>query len=350
MERQPEPSAHPRRLRQAMTRRLYRLAEASGNIRIPAVPGLLDEYVTLCDTLFSGLGAPLCDEEREQLRAALQTELAAAFEASSRSVIIIGYEVPVGNVLNYMIRAEWHSIEIGYENWLATRQPPLFGIEPDARVWDLAAEFGDARTCRVLDIGAGTGRNSLALARRGHPVDAVEMTPTFADTIRVDAHREALDVTVIGRNVFVATADLHAEYQLIVLSEVTMDFRSAQQLREVFALAAQRLAPGGYLVMNVFVTRDGYEPDSAAREMSQQCYNMFYTWQEIAEAAAGLSLQLVADDQVFEYEKANLPDGAWPPTGWYSEWARGLDIFDIDPAECPIDLRWLVYQCPADVG
>ncbi|ORV45341.1 methyltransferase type 12 [Mycolicibacter engbaekii] len=346
MESLPELSTHPPRLRQAMTSRLYRLAAASGKVRIPAVPGMLDEYVTMCETLFSCLGAPLCDDERDQLRAALQTELTAAFEASSRSVIMISYELPVGNVLNYVIRAEWHSIEVGYENWLATRQPPLFGTEPDARVWALAAEFSEPRSCRVLDIGAGTGRNSLALARRGHPVDAVEMTPTFADTIRVDAHREALDVSVICRNVFVATADLHAQYQLIVLSEVTMDFRSAQQLREVFGLAAQRLAPGGYLVMNVFVTRDGYEPDSAAREMSQQCYNMFYTWQEIDDAAAGLSLQLVADDSVYEYEKAHLPDGAWPPTGWYSEWARGLDLFDLDPAECPIDLRWLVYQKP----
>jgi 16S rRNA A1518/A1519 N6-dimethyltransferase RsmA/KsgA/DIM1 with predicted DNA glycosylase/AP lyase activity len=36
----------------------------------------------------------------------------------------------------------------------------------------------------MLDIGGGTGRNTLALARRGHPVDVVEMTPKFADTIR----------------------------------------------------------------------------------------------------------------------------------------------------------------------
>jgi tRNA1(Val) A37 N6-methylase TrmN6 len=40
----------------------------------------------------------------------------------------------------------------------------------------------------VLDIGGGTGRNALALARRGHPVDVVESTSKFADMIRADAN------------------------------------------------------------------------------------------------------------------------------------------------------------------
>jgi len=49
----------------------------------------------------------------------------------------------------------------------------------------------------VLDIGGGTGRNTLALARRGHPVDVVEMTPKFADIIRAEAERVA--VALSGR-------------------------------------------------------------------------------------------------------------------------------------------------------
>lgn len=346
----PSPSRQESVVREAMARRLYRRVIATGEIRVPAVPGMLEEYAKMCETLFGSLGTPLSGEQQDMLWANLKTELGAAFEASSRSVIVITYEVPVGEMLNYLIRAEWNSIEVGYENWLATRQPPLFGTEPDARVWALADAAGDPGRCRVLDIGAGTGRNSLALARRGHPVDAVEMTPTFADSIRADAYREELDVHVIPRNIFVGSADLRDDYRLIVLSEVTMDFRSAKQLRDVFELAAARLLPGGMLVMNVFVTRDGYVPDRAARELSQQCYNMFYTPDEVTNAAAGLDLQLIADDSVYDYEKANLPDGSWPPTGWYTDWARGLDVFDLDPDSCPIDLRWLVFQAPAEAG
>ena len=59
----------------------------------------------------------------------------------------------------------------------------------DARVWALANQAPDPTTHRVLDIGGGTGRNTLALARRGHPADVVDMTPKVAELIRADAER-----------------------------------------------------------------------------------------------------------------------------------------------------------------
>jgi hypothetical protein len=61
-------------------------------------------------------------------------------------------------------------------------------------------------------------------------------------------------------------------------------------------------------------------------------------------AAERLPLELVADDSVVEYEKGHLPEGAWPPTNWFANWASGLDLFDVAPEESPIELRWLVYQ------
>lgn len=331
-------------LHDAMARRLYRRAEAGGHIKLPAVPGMLDEYVKMCSTLFGGVGSPLSPEQLEQLRAILAKELATAFEASPRSNIIITFEAPVGQVLNYVIRGEWYTIEAAYENWLATRQPPLFGTEPDARVWALAGEAVDPRAYRVLDIGAGTGRNTLALARRGHPVDAVEMTPAFAEGIRAEAQSESLAVRVIVRDMYAARDQLASDYSLILLSEVTSDFRNAGQLRDIFELAAQRLTPGGQLVFNAFVTRDGYIDDGAGQELSQQCYSTFFTPDEITRAAAGLGLELVSDESVHDYEKAHLLEGAWPPTSWYAEWTLGQDVFDLDPDVCPISMRWLVYR------
>jgi hypothetical protein len=109
-------------------------------------------------------------------------------------------------------------------------------------------------------------------------------------------------------------------------------------------LAARCLAPGGRLVFNTFLARPGYSPDSAARELGQQCNSMMFTRDEIASAAHLLPLELVADDSAVEYEKAHLPEGAWPPTGWFANWASGLDVFDIERSESPIELRWLVYQ------
>ena len=332
------------RLKEAMARRLYRRSVARGEITLPAVPNMVDEYVTMCSTLFAGVGRRFTSEQLAHLRTVLEEQLAASFANSPRSTIVISFNAPVGTVLDYHVSPQWWTVEAAYENWIATREPPLFGTEPDARVWALANQAADPATHRVLDIGAGTGRNALALARRGHPVDVVEMTPKFAQMIRDEAERESLDVRVIERDVFTTLDDLRRDYQLILLSEVVSDFRTVQQLRGVFELAARCLADGGRLVFNAFLANEGYMPDNAVRELGQQMYTSIFTWSEMSSAAAQLPLQLLTDDSVFDYEKANLPEGKWPPTSWYAEWVCGLDVFDVAREECPIDMRWLVFQ------
>src|SRR5574337_171514 len=331
-------------LREPMARRFYRRAVATGEIRLPAVPSMIDEYVTMCDTVFAGVGVRFTVDQLAHLRAVLEGQLAESYSASQRSNIVISYNSPIGTVLNYHVRPEWQTIESTYDNWVATRQPPLFGTEPDARIWALAAEAADPRTFQVLDIGAGTGRNTLALARRGHPVDAVEMTAKFVDVLSEQARQETLPVRIIQRDVFAPVNDLRWGYQLILLSEVVSDFRTTEQLRAVFELAAARLAPGGRLVFNIFLARDGYLPDDAARELGQQVDTTMLTRDEVTSAAAGLPVELVADDSVYEYEQAHLPEGAWPPTGWYADWVSGLDVFDVEREASPIDMRWLVYR------
>jgi hypothetical protein len=112
----------------------------------------------------------------------------------------------------------------------------------------------------------------------------------------------------------------------------------------MFELAAACLAPGGRLVFNVFLPRVGHTPDDAARQLGQQVYTAIFTAAEVAAAAAGLPLEPVTDDSAHDYEQQHLPEGAWPPTGWYADWASGLDVFDLPRHESPIELRWLVYR------
>jgi SAM-dependent methyltransferase len=331
-------------LREAMVRRMYRRTMAEGQIMVPAVPGLLDEYVQLCGNVCASLGVEYTPEQSVQLKRVLEAELAKAFKGSQRSDIVISFQVPFGTGMNYHVKAEWRTIEADYDHWVATRPPPLFGTEPDARVLALASEAEDATTHRVLDVGAGTGRNAFALARRGHPVDAVEMAPKFADIMRSEAESESLGVRVIQSDVFTAVEGVHEEYQLMVLSEVVPDFRTTHELRGVFELAADCVAPGGRLVFNAFLARPGYTPDDAARELGQQCNTMIFTRDEVTSAAADLPFELVADDSAYEYEQTHLPEGAWPPTGWFAGWASGLDVFDVPREESPIELRWLVYR------
>lgn len=337
-------TADQAQLHDSIVRQLYRRSGATGQIQLPAVPGLIDEYVTMCDTLFAGVGRKFTAEELAHLKALMEDQLAQAYAASPRSMITISFNAPSSQLLNYHIKPEWWTIEGAYENWIGIRQPPFFGTEPDARVLALAGEALDPKHFRVLDVGAGTGRNAVGLARRGYPVDAVELTPKFADIIRTDADRELLDMRVIQRDVFATLDDLRQDYQLIVLSEVVSDFRTNQQLRGVFELATHCLAPGGRLLFNAFLAHEGYTPDDATRELGQQSYTSMFTRDEMATAAAGFPVTLLADDSVHDYEKAHLPDGAWPPTNWYPNWTAGQDVFDLQREYCPIDMRWLVYQ------
>lgn len=344
MEDPPPRSFDPPTLREALIRRLYRRSAADGQIRVPAVPSLIDEYVQLCGNICATLGVWYTAEQSSGLRKVLEAELAKAFKASPRSEIVISFHAPFGTGVNFRVKAEWRTIDADYEQWFAIRPPPLFGTEPDARVLALAADADDPTTHRVLDVGAGTGRNALALARRGHPVDAVEMTPKFADVIRSAAESESLAVRVIQSDVFTAVEGVREEYQLMVLSEVVPDFRTTQELRGLFELAADCLTPGGRLVFNAFLPRPGYIPDDPAVELGQQCNTMIFTREQLTGAAEGLPLELFTDDSAYEYEKAHLPQGAWPPTGWFEGWASGLDVYDVARDDSPVELRWLVYQ------
>ena len=334
----------PDALRPAMTRRLLRRAVTSGRIRLPAVPALLDDYQALCERSFAALGVTFNAEQQARLKSVLAGQLAAAYAASPRAEIVIAYESPVGLNVNYTVTPSAASLGETYDHWVATREPPYFGTTADARVTALAAESPSPAACPVLDIGAGTGRNALALARRGHPVDAVELSGKFAGILREEAGRESLTVRVIERDVFASLDDLRRDYGLVVLSEVVSDFRTTAELRRMFELAAACLASGGRLVFNVFLPQVGYTPDAAARELGLQVYTSIFTYPEVAAAVAGLPLSLVADDPVHDYEQQNLPAGAWPPTTWYADWVSGLDVFDVPRHESPIAMRWLVWR------
>lgn len=333
-------------VRDGLMRRVHWRTAASGQLNLPAVPAMLDEYVSMCANVFANVGRRFSDDERAHLRSVLEGELAQAFSGSSRSHVVVSYNAPIASALDYHVKPEWWSVEGAYENWVATREPPLFGTEPDARVWALAHETAEPWAHPVLDIGGGTGRNALALARRGHPVDVVEMTPRFAEQIRTEAADGGLNVRVIQRDVFTTVDDLRRDYALIVLSEVVSDFRSTQQVRGIFELATQCLDPGGQLVFNVHLARNGYVPDDAGRQFGQLAYTSIFTRGELRAAASGLPLQLVGDDSVHDYEQAHLPEGSWPPTGWYVNWVSGLDVFAVSRDESPIEMRWLVYRKP----
>lgn len=336
-------------LRNAMLRRLPRQLRATGEVSIPAAPGLLDHYVQLFETLFATLGRKFSVEEVQHFRAILATKLAEGWASSPFSKVVVSYETdPLPKTtLTYRVAVAQSSIADEYAKWVGTRTPPLFGSHPDAKLMMLAQSLGPPEEVPVLDIGAGTGRNTIPLAQQGFPTDAVELAPALAGILRDDVSKHELaNVRVFEADIFDPKLQIPTQhYRLVVLAEVVAShFRDVAQLRLLFETARSLLVPGGLLLFSAFLSSDGYKPDAAAREMSQVLWCCLFTRRDLAEACSGLPFERVSDESVAEFERTHLPESAWPPTGWYSEWTGGQDLFDLPAGKPPLELRWLTYR------
>ena len=140
----------------------------------------------MCDCVCGAVGREFSDDEIAHLKAVLESQSAYAYSASSRSDIVITYEGAIGSALRYEVNLKRWTVEAAYEDWIRTRSRRCSAPSPMLECWRWPTRQPIPSTHRILDIGAGNRAHALALARRGHPVDVVEMTPSFAsdDSLR----------------------------------------------------------------------------------------------------------------------------------------------------------------------
>lgn len=335
-------------LRQSMLRRLPRRIAARGEILLASVPALLDHYQQLILTTFAQLGRVFNEEEKQHLRTVLDTWLKKGWEQSPYTRLIVRYETdaPPKTTITYNVALNVVTIADEYEHWTKTRTPPLFGAHPDSKVMLLTRAQGDPKDVPILDIGAGTGRNTLPLARAGFPTDAVELAPALAKVLREEAEKAKLQVTVFeGDATDRALGVPQNHYQVVLLAEVIAShFRSAAHLKQLFEVVVDMIRPGGYLLLSAFLPLDGYKPDQLARELGEVFWCVVFTRADFEQATAGLPLERIDDESTLEYEREHLPKEEWPPTGWFEQWSGGRDLFDLPESRPPLELRWLTYR------
>jgi SAM-dependent methyltransferase len=139
----------------------------------------------------------------------------------------------------------WHDLECGR-------------YAQDLELWrSLVGEYGDP----VLDVGAGTGRVTLDLARRGHRVTALDRDPELLAEL---AHRAGtLEVaTVLGD---AREFELPDRFAVCLVPMQTIQLLGGAGGRARFLERAQRhLMPGGVVaiaiseVLELFEVRSGY--------------------------------------------------------------------------------------------
>jgi 2-polyprenyl-3-methyl-5-hydroxy-6-metoxy-1,4-benzoquinol methylase len=334
-------------LKPAMVRRMDRRITGQGEIEFPCTPTMIDSYMTKLAALFTSLGKPFSEEELAQLRKALDTELGRGYSASPYSRLSVRYEThrPPHPGIQYFVSAKVQTLEEVFDTWAENPEKALFGRLPDAKVSALGAELGDPKSAPVLDVGAGNGRNSIPLARLGHPTTSVEPVEKMASEIQRIATEEKLPIEVIQGNVLSPEVSLQKQhYKLAIVAEVTSHFRTVDDVRVLFAKLADALAPGGVALVTAFLTADGYKPDEMARQVSHVLWSTMYTRAELAFVVQELPFERISDESVHDYEKEHLPADAWPPTSWYEAWTQGADIFMLTSGKPPVELRWLAYR------
>jgi SAM-dependent methyltransferase len=136
----------------------------------------------------------------------------------------------------------WHDLENG-------------SYAEDLALWrDLAVVHGGP----VLDIGAGTGRVTLDLARHGHTVVALDRNPILLAALRERAG--ALPVAAVEGDA--RDFDLGRRFPLIIVPMQTIQLLGGPEPRARFlARARAHLAPGGEIAIALAEALDAFDAE-----------------------------------------------------------------------------------------
>jgi 2-polyprenyl-3-methyl-5-hydroxy-6-metoxy-1,4-benzoquinol methylase len=343
------PLTDSNRLKLILKERLKKSISIKGEFYLPCLPSMLDEYLKFLSDFLKLLGQNLDAAQTENLRTLIAKALAEGFKNSPHASLIVSYfpansqtGLAGGITLDTKIQVE--SVAQKYHSWPEIRPEPLFGSHPDAKVIAIATELGEPPKAPILDVGAGPGRNSLPLARLGHPVDAIELTPIFAEKLSSAATAENLPINVTQGDVLDPLLRMKTyRYKLAIATEVLSHFRYPEQVRLFLGKMSDAVLSGGFILFSTFLAVDGYEPDEMAKQMSELCWSYLITRQELQAAIEGLPLEIISEESVIEYEQKHLPDSAWPPTPWFLSWASGRDLFSVQQTP-PLELRWILVK------
>jgi SAM-dependent methyltransferase len=153
----------------------------------------------------------------------------------------------------------WHDIECG-------------GYDVDLPLW---RELADREGSPVLDVGAGTGRVALDLARRGHEVVALDRSPELLDALRDRAPGLAVTTVAADAREFA----LDRRFPLVVVPMQTLQLLGGAAGRASFLTCARaHLAPGGLLAaaladaLEAFDAEHDQPPPPDLREVSGIVY------------------------------------------------------------------------------
>jgi 2-polyprenyl-3-methyl-5-hydroxy-6-metoxy-1,4-benzoquinol methylase len=119
---------------------------------------------------------------------------------------------------------------------------------------------------RLLDVGCGHGRYALALARRGHPVTALDLSARRLRRVAQVAESEGLDVEIVRRDMRTFSRPRHF-HAVLWAGDATGLFEEPADDRRVALALFEALKPGGRLVFAP------YAKELAQRDLLRQTWH-----------------------------------------------------------------------------
>ena len=177
--------------------------------------------------------------------------------------------------------AIWHDVECG-------------SYDADLALWEDLCGEGES----VLDLGCGTGRLALHLARRGRRVTGLDREPRLLDVLAFRAERRGLDVEVVRADA--CDFDLGRQFDAVLAPmQFIQLFHGAAERGAVLACAARHLRPGGTFattLMNLegeLLGEDYGPPSPDMREVDSWIYSSLSVGVHLVERGAALRIDRV---------------------------------------------------------
>jgi SAM-dependent methyltransferase len=123
-------------------------------------------------------------------------------------------------------------------------------FEPDLVDTTVGVLAGLADGGRALELGIGTGRIALPLARRGVPVHGIDMSRAMVARLRAKPDGDGIDVT-IGDFATTRVDETFSVAYLVFNTIMNLTTQAAQV--DCFRNVAAHLAPGGCFVVEVMI-------------------------------------------------------------------------------------------------
>ncbi len=235
------------------------IGSAIGEISLPCVPALHEYYATHILDVFKLLGVSISESTALKLREKVATELEEGFQISQHSRLIVKYKPapPPRTGCQIEILHTVVSVKDYYENIIRNfvgtditePEKSVFGKYPHAKVLEVASKLGDPKLSRILDVGAGLGRNTIPLGRLGHPVDAVELADILSQSLEATAKKESLRITPIKGDILDPLIEFSFDnYQIAILTELFCHFRTPEDVGLALLKACNAILPGGFIV------------------------------------------------------------------------------------------------------